>query len=89
MTMHMFGLSSAIWQGPNSGTNEAASQRHAEMLRSAGAADIDGELILQAAKDSRNSEKKAQKSTGLVARVSEPALEAGGSKYKCHLKNHE
>ena len=78
MTIHMFGLSSAIWQGPHSGTNEAATLRHQEMLRSAGAADMDRELVLQAAKDSRNSDKKTKTSAGLVTRVLEPALEADG-----------
>ena len=85
MTMHMFGLSSAIWQGPRSGTDEAAYQRHEEMLRSAGAADIDRVLALQAAKASRNSEKKAKKSAGLVANVLEPELEAGRRKLFCNM----
>ena len=77
MTMHMFGLSSAIWQGPDRGANEAAARRHQEMLRSAGAADMDRELALQAAQDSRNSEQKTKTSAGLVTQVLEPALEAG------------
>ena len=85
MTMHMFGLSSAIWQGPSSSTNEVAYQCHEEMLHSAGAADIDRVLALQAAKASRNSEKKAKKSAGLVANVLEPELEAGRRKLCCNM----
>ena len=78
MTMHMFGLSGAIWQQEDGIGNAAGEQRHEEMLRSAAEWDIDRDLALAAAKASGGSTKKEAASTGLIGEL-EPEVEAGGS----------
>ena len=79
MTMDMFRLSSAIWQRQEGGIDEAARQRHEELLERTAAWSPDHNLALQAARDSDNSAKKDGANVGLLSEGVAVA-EAGGGR---------
>ena len=69
MTMEMFRLSSVIWQAREGSGNEAARQRHDEVLRQSAAWVPDHDLALQAAKASDNSAKVDETGAGLLGGI--------------------
>lgn len=79
MTMHMFGLSGAIWHGDKVGDISEAEERLAALRRGDGAAEINHDLALQSAKASATAGDKgeATRKTGLLG-ATVPEIEAGG-----------